>query len=144
MRKRDQLNWRNDNRVKDYRGQTRNHASQKWMSNPGLRRSNHRHRNASSITEQGLACDCAWRHTESGDRKDPRGTTNILSVQQSLTSPPELPSPPSSKEQLNFLYSSKEELGADVGRVRVPDQGSQLQCVCIQIQGMPVYGVIDR
>ena len=42
-----------------------------------------------------------------------------------------------------FLRSSDEEDTTRVKVVRVPDRGSQPQCVKVQVQGVPAYGVLD-
>ena len=44
----------------------------------------------------------------------------------------------------NFLYSSSdEETAASIKTVRVTDQGSIPQCVRLQVQGVPAYGLVD-
>ena len=48
------------------------------------------------------------------------------------------------QEAVDFLFSSSsEEDEADVRAVRVSDKGSITQCVKVQLQGVPVYGLID-
>lgn len=51
------------------------------------------------------------------------------------------------KDSLNFLQgflcSSDEEDSTRVKAVRVSDRGSQPQCVKVQVQGVPAYGVLD-
>ena len=44
---------------------------------------------------------------------------------------------------LQLLYSSGDDGEGSVDVVRVPDKGSQLKCTQIDLQGFPVYGVID-
>ena len=42
-----------------------------------------------------------------------------------------------------LLSSSDEESSARVTMVRIPDKGSVTQCVKVQVQGVPAYGMID-
>ena len=44
---------------------------------------------------------------------------------------------------LDFLYSSDDEQEAGVSVVEVRDHGSQPKCARVEIQGVPVFGVID-
>ena len=44
---------------------------------------------------------------------------------------------------LDLLFSSDEESHAEVGTVRVEDEGSRPQCVQVELQSGPVYGVVD-
>ncbi len=44
---------------------------------------------------------------------------------------------------MDFLYSSDSDEISDVCLVRVHDKGSKPQCVGIQIQGVPMFGIID-
>ena len=44
---------------------------------------------------------------------------------------------------LDLLFSSNEDSDAGVITVWVRDKGSQPQCETVEIQGVPVYGVID-
>ena len=44
---------------------------------------------------------------------------------------------------MEFLYSSDSEHDSEVRVVRVTDGGSVSQCVRLQIQGVPVFGIID-
>ena len=44
---------------------------------------------------------------------------------------------------LDILFSSNEDSNAGVITVWVQDKGSQPQCARVEIQGVPVYGMID-
>ena len=45
---------------------------------------------------------------------------------------------------LNFFYSSSvEETAVSIKIVRKTDQGSIPQCVWVQVQGVPAYGLVD-
>ena len=44
---------------------------------------------------------------------------------------------------MEFLYSLDSEDDSEVRVVRVTDGGSVSQCVRLQIQGVPVFGIID-
>ena len=71
--------------------------------------------------------------SESRGQKDPMdpqaSTKQVTSKQQSSL--------------LDLLFSSDEESDAGVSTVRVQDKGSQPQCARVEIQGVPVYGMID-
>ena len=84
-----------------------------------------------------VARDCTLKRTESGGRNDSRTGTNQVQSEQE---------PASEVEQfalLDFLYSSDDEQEAGVSVVEVRDHGSQPQCARVEIQGVPVFGVID-
>ena len=84
-----------------------------------------------------LARDCRVGRTESGGRKDPRaGAKHVTSKRESYAGEER-------QAVLDLLFSSDEESHAGVSTIRVKDQGSQPQCVRVEIQGVPVYGVVD-
>ena len=84
-----------------------------------------------------LARDCKRSRPESSGRRDPRAVAKHVSSKQK---------PPAGEEEqalLDLLFSSDEESHAGVSTVRVKDQGSQPQCVRVELQGVPVYGLVD-
>ena len=44
---------------------------------------------------------------------------------------------------LELLYSSSDENEGSVDMVRVQDEGSRPKCARVDVNGVPVYGVID-
>ena len=59
-------------------------------------------------------------------------------------SPPIKQNPPADFESpTSFLYSDSDDETAHARTVRVPDEGSISQCVKVQVQGVPAYGLID-
>ena len=84
-----------------------------------------------------LARDCKLNRGESSRRKDPRAVAKHVTSKQKSSADDE------QQAVLDLLFSSDEESHAGVHTVRVKDQGSQPQCVRVEIQGVPVYGVVD-
>ena len=84
-----------------------------------------------------LAKDCKTRKSESNGRSTPH-PSQAKQVQShgptSSTNP--------TQETVDFLFSSSDD-EADVRAIRVSDKGSISQCVKVQLQGVPVYGLID-
>ena len=87
-----------------------------------------------------LARDCRFRTAGSSGHSDSRKT-------QSGTKQVTAESDSAQEGQFQFLQgflcSSDEEDTTGVKVVRVPDRGSQPQCVKVQVQGVPAYGVLD-
>ena len=69
------------------------------------------------------------------------GSTKQVQVEKAMQGQPTLSQEP--ETPLELLFSSSEEEEADVRVVHVKDQGSFPQCAKVQIQGVPVYGVLD-
>lgn len=87
-----------------------------------------------------LARDCRSKKTESTGR--PLSTPKVTSTKQVQTRAPGAPSTPQGRvNPLDFLESSSED--EVVRQVRVHDKGSASHCVKVQLQGVPVYGIID-
>ena len=87
-----------------------------------------------------LACECTLNQAESRGRrdpKDPRASTKQVTFKQESSTAAE------QSALLDFLFSSDEESDAGVSTVWVQDKGSQPQRARVEIQGVPVYGVID-
>ena len=84
-----------------------------------------------------FAPDCTLKRTESGGRKDSRSGTNQVRSERELANEVE------QFDLLDILYSSDEEKEAEVSVVEVRDHGSHPQCARVEIQGVPVFGVID-
>ena len=72
-----------------------------------------------------------------GDPKDPRSSTKQVTSKQEFSTATE------QSVLLDLLFSSDEESNAGVSTVWVQDKGSQPQCARVEIQGVPVYCVID-
>ena len=87
-----------------------------------------------------FARDCRMKRTESADRVEgkPANTTRQVKSSQG-TGEREM----EETNLLDLLYSSEEESDVDVCMIRISDQGSRPQCAQVQIQGVPVYGIID-
>ena len=84
-----------------------------------------------------FARDCTLKRTESGGRKDSRSGTNQVRSERELANEVE------QFDLLDILYSSDEEKEAEVSVVEVRDHVSHPQCARVEIQGVPVFGVID-
>ena len=81
------------------------------------------------------ARDCRRSKSESAGRAPARNkTANTKQVKSDSASV--------SQELVDMLYSSSDE-EADVCSVRVTDKGSQPRCAPVQLQGVPVFGIID-
>ena len=87
-----------------------------------------------------LARDCRFKTTGSSGDSDSRKT-------QGSTKQVTADSDSAQEGQFEFLQgilcSSDEEDTTGLKVARVPDRGSQPQCVKVQVQGVPAYGVLD-
>ena len=94
--------------------------------------------------------NCPQRKPESSgrshDKSKPSYTKHVHSAEGGAISRPglkaEVRAGHKQREPLDFLYSSSEDEG-DVRRVRVSDKGSESRCARVQVQGVPVYDLID-
>ena len=87
-----------------------------------------------------LARDCRSRKSESGGR--PLSTSKATNAKKVQAQVPQVSrATQGSVDPLDFLESSSDD--EMVRRVRVHDKGSMSQCVKVQLQGVPVYGIID-
>ena len=88
-----------------------------------------------------LACDCWSKQFESAgrlveDRAKPYSAKQVQSGEEC-----KLPPSSGGVDLFTFLELSSDE--ETVQQVRVTYQGGSAQCVRIQLQGVPVYGIID-
>ena len=83
-----------------------------------------------------FAHDCCRAKTESAGQTPARSKP---STTKQITSNPA----PVSQELMDLLFFSSDEEEAEVRMVRVRDKGSQACCGPVQIQGVPMYGIID-
>ena len=82
------------------------------------------------------ARDCRKLRRESSGRTPASNRpNNVRQVQSAATHV--------NQEVVDLLFSSSSDEDADVSTVRVNDQGSQPRCAPVQIQGVPMYGIID-
>ena len=89
-----------------------------------------------------LASACRQPRSESGGSTlRAGGSTKQVQVEKAMQGQPTLSQEP--ETPLELLFSSSEEEEAGVRVVHVKDQGSFPQCAKVQIQGVPVYGVLD-
>ena len=83
-----------------------------------------------------FAMNCTQGGRESRGRGPPGKTKQIHTVTPPVTQ--------TATEPMDFLHSSSdEETPASVKAVHITDKGSIPQCVCVQVQGVPAYGLID-
>ena len=83
------------------------------------------------------ARDCRQQKSESAGRATVKNKSTSAKQVQSDPSPA-----PPNQELVNMLFSSSEEDG-EVNLVRVADQGSRPRCAPVQVQGVPMFGIID-
>lgn len=83
-----------------------------------------------------FARDCRRAKTESAGQTPTRSKPTTT---KQITSNPA----PVSQELMDLLFSSSDEEEVEVRMVRVRDEGSQARCAPVQIQGVPMYGIID-
>ena len=78
--------------------------------------------------------------SKTGQQTQTRTRTNqVLSKEQEATQ-----SQPDTSTPESLLYSdSDDDGGANARAVRVQDGGSHSQCVKVEVQGVPAYGLID-
>lgn len=88
-----------------------------------------------------LARDCKMSKTESKGRPAPNRLRPAITKQVQASGDAAV-----SQERANpmeFLYSSDSEEESEVRIVRVMDRGSLSQCARLQVQGVPMFGIID-
>ena len=90
-----------------------------------------------------LAHDCKATKSESRGRQAPYKPKLANTKQVQATQNTGVPASPERPNPMEFLYSSDSEDDSEVRVVRVTDGGSVSQCVRLQIQGVPVFGIID-
>lgn len=88
-----------------------------------------------------LARECRARPTERGGQSNLRKTPVVT---KKVTANPQAAEQGHFESLQECLYSSDEDTAtATVSMVRVADKGSKSQCVQVQVQGVPAYGVLD-
>lgn len=90
-----------------------------------------------------LARDCKATRSESRGRPIPYKPKQASTRQVQASQSTGVPTSQQRPDPMEFLYSSDSEDDSEVRVVRVTDGGSVSQCVRIQIQGVPVFGIID-
>ena len=91
-----------------------------------------------------LARDCKAKRTESAGhferpRKTAASTKGIHTRRESSTPPSVQPH----TNPLTYLFSSDSEEDSHVRLIQVDDRGSRPQCVKVEVQGVPMYGIVD-
>ena len=84
-----------------------------------------------------LARDCKVKKSESSGQQQHRTRTNQVLTQEKEKGENVQPSP------VSFLLSSSDSEEGTVKVVRVKDAGSAPRCVRVNIQGVPIFGLID-
>ena len=83
-----------------------------------------------------LARDCTKQTESRGRRNEPSSSKQITTGQRADDETDQ-------SDILELLFSSDDESGGKVDVVRIPDKGNRPRCACVDVQGVPAYGVVD-